>query len=294
MSKTINTIFTSLLLLLAVLANNSYAGVKVTYFHHDNLGSIVAASDGDSGALKWREQYQPYGERLLKEGDSENSIWFTGKTEEIGLNYFGARWYDPELGRFLANDPVGFKENNPMSFNRYAYANNNPYKFIDPDGRESYLVSRPLDFTNKANHNFIVSNANFLGDPKATVASFGDAGNDTMGRVDKNTKGFSKGTNNTDSIAWQSLSGGGGAVSYRKINAKDSIVDSLVSSVDKGLEYSLVPEIQGGVNSNTGAGAVAKAADGGSPRVKNGIKQTGTSNRVISRIKFNGTQPKKP
>ena len=38
--------------------------------------------------------------------------------------------------RFLSVDPVGFKEGNPMSFNRYAYANNNPYKYVDPDGRE--------------------------------------------------------------------------------------------------------------------------------------------------------------
>jgi hypothetical protein len=39
--------------------------------------------------------------------------------------------------RFLSVDPVGFKEGNPASFNRYAYANNNPYKYIDPDGREA-------------------------------------------------------------------------------------------------------------------------------------------------------------
>jgi uncharacterized protein RhaS with RHS repeats len=46
-----------------------------------------------------------------------------------------ARYYDPVIGRFYSNDPAGFNGNNPMTFNRYAYANNNPYKYTDPDGR---------------------------------------------------------------------------------------------------------------------------------------------------------------
>ncbi len=49
----------------------------------------------------------------------------------------GARYYNPALGRFMAMDPVGFQEGNIHSHNRYTYANNNPYKFVDPDGREA-------------------------------------------------------------------------------------------------------------------------------------------------------------
>ena len=94
----------------------------VTYYHVDQLGSPKYATD-DTGALKWKEQYKPYGQRRLKEADSVNpqtgiandngwaeKIWYTGKEEELGMdiNYFGARWYDPQLGRFLARDPVGF------------------------------------------------------------------------------------------------------------------------------------------------------------------------------------------
>ncbi|WP_280113592.1 RHS repeat-associated core domain-containing protein, partial [Pseudidiomarina atlantica] len=45
-------------------------------------------------------------------------------------------------GRFYSNDPVGFKASNPMLFNRYAYANNNPYKYVDPDGAEPIPFSR--------------------------------------------------------------------------------------------------------------------------------------------------------
>ncbi|MCG7556405.1 RHS repeat-associated core domain-containing protein [Pseudoalteromonas sp. Of11M-6] len=49
-----------------------------------------------------------------------------------------ARYYDPVIGRFYSNDPVGFRDIH--SFNRYAYANNNPYKYTDPDGRLPILV----------------------------------------------------------------------------------------------------------------------------------------------------------
>jgi RHS repeat-associated protein len=54
---------------------------------------------------------------------------------DTGLNYMQARYYDPLLARFYSNDPVGYTANNPvMSFNRYLYVNNNPYKYKDPDG----------------------------------------------------------------------------------------------------------------------------------------------------------------
>ena len=47
----------------------------------------------------------------------------------------GARYYDPVIGRFISTDPQQFDEENPHLFNRYAYANNNPYRYIDPNGQ---------------------------------------------------------------------------------------------------------------------------------------------------------------
>jgi uncharacterized protein RhaS with RHS repeats len=48
-----------------------------------------------------------------------------------------ARYYDPVIGRFYSNDPVGFNPNNIHSFGRYTYGNNNPYRYTDPDGRDA-------------------------------------------------------------------------------------------------------------------------------------------------------------
>ena len=68
--------------------------------------------------------------------EAGNRIAFHGKVldQDTGLSYFGARYYDPTLGRFMGVDPVGFAESNPQSFNRYAYGNNNPYRYADPNG----------------------------------------------------------------------------------------------------------------------------------------------------------------
>ena len=52
----------------------------------------------------------------------------------------GARYYHPVLGRFTGVDPVGFLEESIHSHNRYAYANNNPYKYVDPDGQFPFLI----------------------------------------------------------------------------------------------------------------------------------------------------------
>ncbi|MBK9493743.1 MAG: hypothetical protein IPO08_04200 [Xanthomonadales bacterium] len=52
-----------------------------------------------------------------------------------GLTYMEARYYDPVAMRFISPDPVGVSGSNGGNFNRYWYANNNPYTNIDPDGR---------------------------------------------------------------------------------------------------------------------------------------------------------------
>ena len=108
----------------------------VTFFHNDIAGTPMLATDS-AGKLVWKENYHPYGERLNKaDASANNQLWFAGKPQDAhtGLSYMGARYYDPVLGRFMGVDPVGFDPENIHSFNRYAYANNNPYKFVDPDG----------------------------------------------------------------------------------------------------------------------------------------------------------------
>ncbi|WP_420232920.1 RHS repeat domain-containing protein [Pseudomonas sp. ABY48] len=128
--------------LLALMLNSAAIADTVTYFHNDISGSPMAATDA-AGNLLWKENYKPYGEKLNRSAPSSNNkIGYHGRAydDATGLSYMGARYYDPVLGRFMGVDPVDFQEDNLHSFNRYAYANNNPYKFVDPTGEYADLA----------------------------------------------------------------------------------------------------------------------------------------------------------
>ncbi|MCL1487808.1 MAG: RHS domain-containing protein [Marinobacter sp.] len=104
----------------------------MTYYHNDQLGSPLAATDS-SGAVVWQQAYDPWGESVTT---TANNRAFTGKWRDLdtGLNDYFARWQSSSIGRFTQIDDAPWHESNIHSFNRYAYANNSPYRYKDPDG----------------------------------------------------------------------------------------------------------------------------------------------------------------
>jgi len=109
------------------------------YQHTDALGSPVAVTDANRVVIE-KSEYEPFGQLLnrpLKDGPG-----FTGHVLDAatGLNYMQQRYYDPGIGRFLSVDPVEADADSGDNFNRYAYANNSPYTFTDPDGRNAFRV----------------------------------------------------------------------------------------------------------------------------------------------------------
>jgi RHS repeat-associated protein len=113
-----------------------------TYSHTDALGSVVAETSS-TGALLRRYRYAPYGESMnLAAGTLMDGLGYTGHEmdADTGLTYMQQRYYDPVVGRFLSIDPVAADAQTGGNFNRYWYANNNPYRFVDPDGRYVWLA----------------------------------------------------------------------------------------------------------------------------------------------------------
>jgi RHS repeat-associated protein len=108
---------------------------KVTYTYADHLGSPVLATNA-SGGVRWREDYTPFGEARPQSAANDNGESYTGHITdtETGIVYMQARYYDPAIGRFLSQDPVGFASGGVGYFNRYAYVGNDPLNATDPTG----------------------------------------------------------------------------------------------------------------------------------------------------------------
>ena len=113
------------------------------YYHFDSLGSVIALSD-ESGAVEERYAYSPFG--IVDEPSGIGNLYlYTGREhdEETGLYYYRARHYDPQLGRFLQPDPLGYMD----GMNLYTYVDNSPLNWIDPfglAGRKSVSVGRTM------------------------------------------------------------------------------------------------------------------------------------------------------
>jgi RHS repeat-associated protein len=103
----------------------------VRYTFSDQLGSTVLITD-EAGQVLWQDELTPFGESSGSVGVIEELARFTGKEldSETGLYYFNARWYDPQAGRFVTEDPAR------DGANWYVYVRNNPLKYVDPTGLE--------------------------------------------------------------------------------------------------------------------------------------------------------------
>jgi RHS repeat-associated protein len=117
------------------------------YYHPDHLGSSSLITDA-GGLVAEHYEYSAYGrERANGTAAPDVSHRFTGQIfdAEIGLYYYGARYYDADLGRFIQADTIIPDVFDPQSWNRYAYALNNPLKYTDPTG---HVVETVWDVAN--------------------------------------------------------------------------------------------------------------------------------------------------
>ncbi len=104
------------------------AGNTLYYFAQDHLGSTTALTDS-KGALVERQTYDTYGNTA---GSTRTRYSYTGRERDslTGLQYSRARFYDPQLGRFISEDPIGLEG----GINPFMYVGNDPVDSRDPQG----------------------------------------------------------------------------------------------------------------------------------------------------------------
>jgi RHS repeat-associated protein len=106
----------------------------VRYYQRDGLWSIIALTD-EGGVVRTQYSYDPFGAVSITGEQSENPFQYTGReNDNTGLYYYRARYYSPELQRFISEDPIRFKG----GLNFYAYVGNDPINITDPTGEGCY------------------------------------------------------------------------------------------------------------------------------------------------------------
>ncbi len=112
------------------------------YFKTNNLGSLTGTTK--NGVIVGSNVYYPYGSPLSTTSDPNNKseFRFTGQRMDsyINLYWFGSRWYDPVIGRFIQSDSIIPDPLIPGDWDRYQYARSNPLSYIDRDGHFPILA----------------------------------------------------------------------------------------------------------------------------------------------------------
>lgn len=116
-------------------------GGVTSYYEQDGLNSVASLTSA-SGALVQTYTYDSYGKLTASTGTLTNPYRYAGREldSETGIYEYRARYYNPALGRFVSEDPIGFDGGNDF----YAYTGNNPANFIDPLGLQTTVTVPPV------------------------------------------------------------------------------------------------------------------------------------------------------
>jgi RHS repeat-associated protein len=177
-------LFTLAFISMAV-SSGAAAQTVVEYLHLDAAGTPVAVTDA-GGVIVESSDYDPYGS-LINRAPTDGP-GFNGHVNDVatGLTYMQQRYLDPDIGRMVSTDPVtAYQSGDLRYFNRYAFAFNNPFRYVDPDGRavacpddsNCDLTPRELITTNEETVTVIGT----MDDTSAVVA---ERGNNALAQLD--------------------------------------------------------------------------------------------------------------
>ncbi|MBN2074578.1 MAG: RHS repeat-associated core domain-containing protein [Dehalococcoidales bacterium] len=123
-------------------------------------------------------KYYPFGVCRNSPENFPTDRLFTGqRLDDTGLYYYGARYYDASMGRFISADTIIPNPANPQSFNRYSYCLNNPLKYIDPSGHDVLISGVDVEDIDAAlasgDYMRLVAIARALGEDIDTLIAYG-------------------------------------------------------------------------------------------------------------------------
>ena len=117
-------------------------GAQTFYTHNDQLGTTLKLTDR-TGRVVWAADYDAFGRAQVS---PTSTLTFNPRLPgqyfdvETGLHYNFRRTYDPEIGRYLTEDPIGLEG----GINLYAYVNGDPVNRMDPTGEAAPLVGMAI------------------------------------------------------------------------------------------------------------------------------------------------------
>lgn len=272
------------------VATSTWNGTDSTtiYHHKDHLGGTHVETN-ESGAAVQYVIYKPFGETLVdqKTGTYGNDRKYTGKEldSETSWYYYGARYYDPTLGRFMSQDPlfltVGAAGDptmlfDPQSFNSYAYSRNNPLRFVDPDGQAF------LDAFNRALQ-VVIKAENFVGDA-LTFGQFSKAFDNAGAagqRVAKEGVSAKSVSNAAAQVAWGTTTTAAGALANGMISGATAGSGTVASGAGAAMAATIDTSATTAVK--TSATAVARTlGNAGETAVQKIMGTIGTKIRIPS------------
>ena len=135
---------------LGLIAQTDGSGVNPRYYHYNGIGSTVAMTDSNQSVTD-AYAYDSFGAVAAQLGSTPNPFIFVGQygVQQVaaGLQFMRARYYLPELGRFISRDEISGDVMKGQSLNLYAYSGNNPPNSIDPSGLYTIIQHGILGFT---------------------------------------------------------------------------------------------------------------------------------------------------
>jgi RHS repeat-associated protein len=128
---------------------------SVYSYHYNAIGSTIALTDASQNVVN-KYSYKPFGEIMSQTEAISQPFKYVGQygvmAESNGFYYMRARYYDPKVGRFISEDPIGFEGG---TVNLYEYVGNNVVNAVDPSGLKVMLCTRQAFFSDWGkNHSF--------------------------------------------------------------------------------------------------------------------------------------------